>query len=169
MAGGPQIAHHRSRAGESRLASLFRQWNREHAGGFRLALRRALASRVARLARLRVYGFGLEHQASAPVNREFGDLPTVVAGHAGTLHEGPLQPPARARFAIPGRRGNRARYRAERERPAQSGGGRTQRLSARAGFSVPATGELWPEGVEGGDRSGALSAQSFLFGRSART
>ena len=66
-------------------------------------------------------------EAAAPADRHSAHLPAVVEGDAGAAGEGPGQPPAGPRPAVPGRRRDRPRHRPGGQRPA-----RTRRSAARA-------------------------------------
>ena len=83
LAGGPQLADHGSRAGEPDVARLLRHRPGEHGRESRHAVRAAVASGVARLAGRRIHGSRLEPEDDAPADRDVGDLPAVVARHAG--------------------------------------------------------------------------------------
>ena len=71
-----------------------------HRRGSRHAGRAAVASRAARLAGRRVHGSRLEPEAPAPADRHVGDLPAVVARHAGAAGPRSGQSPAGARPAL---------------------------------------------------------------------
>ena len=93
---------------------------------------------------------------------DFGDLPAVVARHAGAARARPLQPAARPRPAVPRRGRDRPRHRAGGQRPAES------RRSAGPSVyppaprvPVPAAGQLRPEDLGRGHRAPtAIAARS---------
>ena len=89
LAGRSQIADHRPFDRQPRLAGLFRHRHRRHHRRLRDAQLAAVASRTARLARRRVHGPRLEPQAPSPPDRDFGDLPAIVASDAGNARARP--------------------------------------------------------------------------------
>ena len=103
MAGRPRVADDGAVDRQPGLAGLFRHRDRRDQRGPRHAVRAAVASRAARLAGRRVHGPRLEPQASAPADRDLGDLPPVVAGDARAAGPRPVQPAAGPRAAVPGR------------------------------------------------------------------
>ena len=82
---GFEVADDCAGLGESRVAGLLRFRHREHVGGFRNAERPALASRVARLARVRIHGARMEHQIASSPHRDFSDLSAVLESVAGII------------------------------------------------------------------------------------
>ena len=111
LAGRPRLADDRAVAGQPGLAGVFRHGHRGHQRRPRPPVRAAIASRAARLAGRRVHGERLEPEAPAPADRDIGDLSPVVARDARASGARPVQPPAGAGAAVPGRRRDRARHR----------------------------------------------------------
>ena len=68
--------------------------------------------------------------------RDVGDVPAIVAGDDGSAGEGPGQPAAVARAALPPRRRDAARPGAVRERTAGGEARRAERQAAAAGRAV---------------------------------
>src|ERR1051325_3131454 len=87
----------------------------------------------------------LEPEDDSSVDRDLGDLPPVVEGHAAAPRTRPPQPAVGARAAPARRRGGGARHRPGGERPAQPQSRRPKRLPAVAGVFISAAGELRPE------------------------
>ncbi len=156
MAGGSPLAHHGALHGEPRLAGLLRHRNRGHGGEPGHAGRAAFESGTAGLAGRGVHGFGLEHEETAPPDRDFGGVSPVLQRLGGTAGEGSRQPAVGARAAFSRGRGNGARYRAGGQRSAQSRSGRPQRVPSRARVSVPAAGQLCAQDLDDRHGPGAL-------------
>ena len=99
---------------------------------FGVAGRAAQPPRAARLAGGPVPRGRLGRQAVDEAAGDVGDLPAVVAGHARDAGEGPGQPAAVARAAVPARRRDAPRPGAGRQRPAGRDGRRPERQAAPA-------------------------------------
>ena len=82
LAGRPRCADDGAVARQPGLAGVFRHRAGRHQRRPGPAVRAAVASRAARLAGGRVHGQRLEPQASAPADRDLGDLPAIVAADA---------------------------------------------------------------------------------------
>ena len=88
------------------------------AGDFGVTRRAAVASRAARLAGRRVPRVGLGREAVLQAAGHVGDLSAVGRGHAREAGEGPDEPPALARPAVPHGCRDGPRLRPGRQRPA---------------------------------------------------
>ena len=136
----PAASADRARGGQPLLATAFRRRPGEDHRGFRIAGRRTRAARCAGLAGHRV-SEQLGREGPAAPDRDIGHLPAVFARQRRTSREGPGEPLAGARSALPAARRDGARQCARRERPAQSDDRRPERLplpAARAlGGTVP--------------------------------
>ena len=99
---------------------------------------------------------GLEPQGAAPADRHLGDLPAVVARHAGAATRTTRTTGCSPAAAAARRRRGRPRHRAGGQRPARTRRSAAERLPARPRVPVPAAGELRPVRLDGGDRPGPL-------------
>ncbi len=164
LAGRPRRADDGPLARQPGLAELFRHGDRQHERGPGLAERGADAPRAARLAGRRVHGPRLEPQGPSPADRPVEHVPAILEGDARTPAEGPGQPPAGPRAAVPGRGGGRPRHRPGRQRPA-----RTRRSAGRASIR-PRPTSCSSRRRATGRRSGTRrKAPSATDGRSTRS
>ena len=140
VAGGSGASADGARGGEPLLADVFRHWHCEDGGGFRIAGRSAEPSRAAGLAGHRIHAHELGRESHAAADRDFGDLPAIVARDAGVARAGSGEPAAGARPAIPPAGGDGARQCTGGERAARRKASAARRVSVSA------------QGTVGGDR-----------------
>ncbi len=124
------------RGGQPLLAAVFRRRPCQDRRGFRLAGRTAEPPRTPRLAGGDVPGRRLGREENDEATRNVRDLPAGVEGRGGAAGQGPGQPAAVARPALPAGRGGAARPGVGGERPAGGEGRRAERQAAAAGRAV---------------------------------